>query len=407
MKKFIRNLSVFILIIVMMVAFSSSYASLNMDRLAYVLAIGIDTDEKNKMQVTFQFSTSAASSESGSNEKTPFVINTVTASSLSNAVNLMNAYLGKELNLSHCKIIIFSEEFASLGISDEIYTLTNDTQLRPTANILITKCTAKTYMEQTNPELEKTIYKYYDTLTNSSSYTGYIPDATLGSFFNTLICRTCDSYAILAGVGAKDSGSTNNEDTQKNSDIKAGSAPINGQNSAENIGIAVFKSDKLVGELNALETISFLTMRNELNNFLISVPDPLNNNSFLDIYVSPSFSNNIKVYTDTQSPYVKLKIKLTGKIHSMSTNSDYLSSETLKEISNSCNSYLEYTFKNYLYKTSKEFKSDITNLGKYALKNFLTWDDYEEYNWLDNYQNAYFDVEVDTSIESSMLITET
>ena len=28
------------------------------------------------------------------------------------AINLLNSYIGKEINLSHCSLIIFSEEFA-------------------------------------------------------------------------------------------------------------------------------------------------------------------------------------------------------------------------------------------------------------------------------------------------------
>ena len=60
-----------------------------------------------------------------------------------------------------------------------------------------------------------------------------------------------------------------------------------------------------------------------------------------------------------------------------------------------------------MYKTSKDFKSDINGFGKFALKNFITIQDFDQYNWLDNYQNAFFDVEVDTSIKSGMLITET
>ena len=46
-------------------------------------------------------------------------------------------------------------------------------------------------------------------------------------------------------------------------------------------------------------------------------------------------------------------------------------------------------------------------MGKAALKNFFTTQEYESYYWLDNYKNAFFDVEVDSSVKSGMLITET
>jgi len=406
MNRFLKPIFIVVLIIIFILAFSSSYSNLSMDHLAYVLAIAVDTSDTNKLEVSFQFSSPLPAENSGS-EKANTVINTVTASSLSNAINLVNGYLGKQVNLSHCKVIIFSEELASQGIADEIYTLINDTQIRPSANIIISKCTAKYYLEETKPELENLISKYYETFTNSSNDTGYIPDATIGNFFNNLICKTCEPYAILGGVSFSNSENNNKEiDSQKDYTIKANDSSIQGENSAENIGVAVFKGDQLVGELNALECISFLNIRNKIDRFLISVPDPLDQNRYLDIYITPVHSPTIKVDTSSPTPFVKLKFSFSGRIYSMSQDSNYLSSEVLEAISNSCNRYLETTFSNYLYQSSKAFKSDINGLGKYALQNFFTTKEFENYDWSKNYQDAFFDVEVDTSIKSSLLINE-
>lgn len=161
------------------------------------------------------------------------------------------------------------------------------------------------------------------------------------------------------------------------------------------------------GKLDASETISFLATRNKVERFLISIPDPNNNEKYIDIYLSPQCSTNIKIDTSSSSPYIKLKFKFTGRIYSMSNDSNYLSTDVLNSISSSCNKQLESMFSDFLYKTSKDLKSDICGLGKYSLSNFLTTSEFENYDWLDNYRNAFFDVEVDTSIKSGMLITET
>ncbi len=407
MNKLIRNLFIFILIIVFIVAFSSSYLSLSIDNLAYVLAIGIDKSDQNQLQVTFQFSATTSPSESGSTKKTPSIINSVTASSISTAINLMNSYMGKELNMSHCKIIIFSEELASEGISEEIYTLINDTQIRPSSNLVISKCSAKTYLEKTSPELENLIAKYYEILTNSSKYTGFMPDSTIGDFFNSLICKTCEPSAMLGGLATENSSNQGDTDNQKDYNVKANETPIEGENGSENVGIAAFHEDRLVGELSALETISFLTVRNKIDRFLVSVPDPENPNTYLDIYLMPKGSTSVAVDTATSSPYIKVKTGFTGRIYSMSNDSKYLEPDVLNNISEACNQYLESVFSAYLYKTSKEFKSDINGFGKYALGNFFTTQEFDHYDWLRNYQNAFFEVEVDTSVKSGMLITET
>ena len=407
LNKIARNLFIFILVIVFIMAFSSSYLSLSIDNLAYVLVIGIDKGKDNHLEVSFQFSTASKASESGSTEKTPTVMDSVEAPSLSTAINLMDSYMGKELNLSHCKVIIFSEELAEEGISEEIYTLINDSQVRPSANIVVSKCNAKLYMEQTSPELENLISKYYEIFTNSSKYTGFKPDATIGDFFNAIICKTCEPVAILGGLSTEKPQNQTSNHIQENYNVKSNQTPIEGENGSENIGIAAFKDDKLVGELCALETTTYLAIKNEVDRFLVSIPDPDDVTSYIDIYLYPKGPTSIDIDTSSSSPFVKVKAGFTGKIYSMSSNSQYLDSEILNNLSETCNKYLESVFSDYLYKTSKDFKSDINGFGKYALANFFTTQDFNDYNWLNNYQNAFFEVEIDTSVKSSMLITET
>ena len=117
MNKLLSKIFIFALIVMFIIGFSNSYFSLNIDNLAYVLALGIDKGDDNNLKVSFQFSTPVSSSESGSSEPVKTMVNTTSASSISTAINLMNSYLGKQINLSHCKVIIFSEELAYEGIS--------------------------------------------------------------------------------------------------------------------------------------------------------------------------------------------------------------------------------------------------------------------------------------------------
>lgn len=180
-----------------LVAFSSSYNALSIDKLAYVVAIGIDTSDKEKYSFSFQFTNVTSPTEAGNAEKSPSIVNTVDASSLSSAINLMNTYIGKKLNLSHCKVIVFSEEIATNGISEQIYTLMNDTQIRPSSYIVISKCNAQYYIENSKPILENLITKYYDIFPSSSNYTAFTSNSTIGEFFNNLENQSINPTAIL------------------------------------------------------------------------------------------------------------------------------------------------------------------------------------------------------------------
>ena len=101
-----KAFAIFILTLLILVATTSYYGIRGIDNLAYVVAIGIDKGEKEAYKVTFQFTTGTSGQSS---EQNPSIINSVEASSIDIAINLMNAYISKELNLSHCKVIVFSE----------------------------------------------------------------------------------------------------------------------------------------------------------------------------------------------------------------------------------------------------------------------------------------------------------
>lgn len=211
----------------------------------------------------------------------------------------------------------------------------------------------------------------------------------------------------MGGINSEKRESPTNINPEKDSSSMSNESLLSGQMGTENIGLAVFKDDYLVGELNSIETLSFLATRNDVNGFLVSIPDPQNQDSYIDIYLTPyrNTSTNVKIVNG--SPYISLKYYFSGRIQSMKEDSNYLSNQTLTTISNYCNSYLESIFNAYLYKTSKELNSDINGFGKIAKSNFITTKDFEDYNWLEKYKDSFFDVKVETSIKSGFLLSDT
>lgn len=400
----IKKIFIFILVIIFTFSFSACYNSLNLSNYAFAVALGIDKSTSNKLKITFEFLSTSPSSDSVS-ETTP-VINSVDCSSVTNGINIMNAYLGKKVNLSHCKLIIFSEELAKEGISDEIYSLINEVQIRPTANIVVSKCNTKYYIENSIPSLENLIPKYYEIFPNTSEYTGYTCNATIGDFFNSLACNSYSSYAILGGIKTSDNNSSSSQSSDVSS-IKSNESPITGTRASQNIGLAVFKDDKLTGELSAIETICFLNLRKKIDSFLVSIPDPQNNNSKIDIYLTPNSTHDINISFVNGSPYIKIKLEFSGKIYSMKKGSEYLNTDVLNSISNSCNSYLESQFSNYLYKTSTVFESDINGFDLYSLSKFNTSTEFNSYDWLNNYKNSTFSIDINTIMDSGFLLTQT
>ena len=405
MKKFFIKIFILILIIIFFISFSYSYKALNIENLAFVVALGIDTSDSKVIKVTFQFVNPPSTSES-SNQYTEIFQDTVDCNSIPNAINIMNSYLARKIDLSHCRNIVFSEEIAKDGISNHIYTLMNDVQVRPTSNIIVTTCTANEYIKNSKPILETSITRYYDLFPNSGHYTSYVSNASIGNFYNALVCNSCEPYTILGGVSsASEIGSQST--VSSDSDIKSGSSPISGLRSSENIGMAAFKHDKLIGELDAIETVCFHILKNNINSFIVSVPSPKDSNTKIDLLITPNGDTKIKVNIVNGSPYIKIDGAFNAKIYSMDENASYLNPSVLNSLSNTCNKYLEDILLNYLYKTSVEFKSDISCIGKYALSNFSTNSEFKNYNWVNNYVNSTFKVTVNTIVDSGFLLNKT
>ena len=116
-KNFVKIIVFFILLIIFINAFSESYVSHSLTNLAYVLALGIDVGEKAKLKITAQFSKATAFDSGGgsSDSSGQIVMVSGEADSIFSGINLLNSYIGKELNLAHCNVVVFSEELAKNG----------------------------------------------------------------------------------------------------------------------------------------------------------------------------------------------------------------------------------------------------------------------------------------------------
>ena len=174
----------------------------------YVVGIGVDIGENDVLKLSFQIATPASlqggsggskgsSSSSSSSESSTYIINTVECNSVDTGLNLINSHISKNLNLSHCKVIVFSEALAYQGISEYLYTLVNKIDLRPDCNVIVSRCSSEYFLQSTKPVFEKLASSYYEVTYSSSQYTGYVANLKLEDFFNSMSDTDSEAYAIL------------------------------------------------------------------------------------------------------------------------------------------------------------------------------------------------------------------
>lgn len=415
------------IIIFCAVAFSGYLHEQDINDLAYVIAIGFDVGNDDKLKLTFQISIPSANSSgssgggdgSSSSEKgvSDTLNQTVECNSFNSGLNTANNIISKRLNLSHCKFIIFSEELASQGISDYIYTLENNIELRSNCNILVSTSTAEEFINSSTPILEHSTSKYYEIITTASRYSGYTSNATLNTVYTSIADDFSETSTMLGNVqkdeSSEDESSSSGDSSSEESGSSGGNSSSSGQTSSENGmttdiiigGIAVFKKDKLVGTLSKEETIPYLIVTDKLKECVVSIPSPFSEGNYIDlhIYDFSKTKNNVKL--DSSGPQITTDVTLKSTILSNDFDFDSSSKEDIEKIISVASDHLKNQIINYYEKTAREFKSDITGLGKYAVYKFPTINDWENYNWPEKFETATFDVNVEVNIESSYFIS--
>ena len=442
MKNLVKWIVFIITSLIFLYAFSDSYNLQNIDNLDYVIALGVDTipDSKN-LSISFEFANLSSFSENSSSKDTKPIVNTVEAPSISNAINTMNAYLGKQLNLSHCKVIVFSKDFAETGILKQVSVIMHNAQIRPTTNIVVAEDNANLYLKNSVSSLEQVLTKYYDVFPTSSEYTGFTSDIPLGEFYESLLDPHIGTVAILgtkSNVSTKSQQSSENEDssqdessskesgsseeksssessekeTKPNEDavgdkkdkITESNSILEGDRGTENVGLAVFRDDKYVGNLSAHDTLWYSLLKGEVDKFLVSIEDPFNKGEQIDITITSLSNVTFNVDVSEDIPKITVKFHLKGK--SINDITDASFDEAIDKLNTNLKQYLEDQILKYLYKTSKEFNSDIEDFYRVARKHFLTLQDFENYNWCEKYKDAEFSVEFNDKIVSNVLIEQ-
>ena len=453
MSKNLTSIIVFVILLVIFSnAFSASYTSRNISNLAYIFALGIDKGENAKMKISAQLSKIATSTGGGgsSGEGNNPILISCEANSIFSGINLLNTYIGKELNLAHCSVFVFSKEFAQDGISSEIYSLINNEEVRPSTNLVLSTCDAYDYLKNSNPNLERLTTKYYETFSITDRFTGYISNITIGNFYNTLASKDEEATAILGGLNSaarsensksssnsnksdssdteklssESSGSSNSSNNSSNEssnqssqeqessiinpeDLTAGTSSASGKRGTENIGLAVFENDKFRGELTATETICHLLINNDLDSCIISIGNPIVESEKMELQLFPSKKTKITINIIDGIPHISIKLYLNADVMTLEQDIDYEIPETLEKISSTAKDYLKNEFDKYLNKVSKEYNCDIDEFYTKAIGHFATIPEWENFNWKEKFKNAVFNVDLDFNVTSSLLVTKT
>jgi len=301
MKKIIL---IFAMIITVLITVSENYDARSVETLSYVIAIGLDKSESEKEELKLTIQIAKPDTSEGSGTKIKSEIATVDCNSFNLGLAMLNLSNANELNLSHCTVIIISEELAKEGIESFIDTLANNIEIRPTCNILISKDSAEEFLSVTS-EIEDISSKFYNSFVNSAKTISYTTPCQLSDFYSSLRDDVRAPRALYSFI---------HEDT------------------IETLGLAAFKDYKMVGQLSGLDTLCYNILTNNFEEATIEVYNPQEPSIPLSVNLTHLEDTEIKVKFQDNIPKVTCNININAKILSGSKNYDYSTEESLRVI---------------------------------------------------------------------------
>ena len=377
LKKFI----LLILIFIILFSFTGCYNTTGIDRQYFVVSFGIDLAENDLIKFSLQIpSSSSSSSESSSSaQASSYQLYSVEGETIDECISILNNYLNKKLNFSHCSALILSEEIAKEGIEPFINTLTNNTELRHSCEIIISSSTALDVLEKVANSGEVFSARLFDYLSTSAQYTGYTIQSTFGDFFQALDNDYYSPSCIYASV---------NDDTVQTN------------------GIAIFNNSIMIGHIDVSNSISHLIVTNDLDTCTITIDNPFEENEKLDLDISLYKNTEIKIDIINSSPLITLTIYPEGTIRSSGSIFNYIDNNNITSVEHATTNYLEKILKDYLYTISKKYNSDIVGFKGIYQSTFPTKKEFDKVHWDEIFKDSYFKINLKTKINSSNLFNK-
>jgi len=403
-----KTISITLIVVILVTMLTGCYDSIEPDGIVYILAVGLDKGVKDKLRLTVEFhtmkggsSSSMSSSSGGGGMGGNYPTITVDAPSFYTGINMINSSLPRRLNFMHAKYLVISEEMAKAGVSTYIAPIIRYREIRRSMHVIVAKGSACKFLEENQSFIGSTLSKTMELQVKGPTDTGYFPHTTLNTFYDGIKSTYRQPIAILGGLN--DSNSYQ-EDGEKASAFQspegqyyAGEIPRKGGSKAELYGTAVFDGDKMVGELTGDETRLLMMLMGDFKRGFFTIKDPKMPQYVVPLDVQTSRKTEIHVDIKNGKPYINAEIELEGNILAIQSMINYEDLSLKPLLEKAFEQQVKSEMDALIDKCKKE-KSDVFGFGTVACSKFLTIQDWEQYNWNKQFENAEVTVNVTFTI---------
>lgn len=388
----------FVFAVISLILLTGCWDKFELEEHAYVVVLGLDKREDNLIDITFQIANpQVGSTDIGTAQsEVPSDVVTITATDILAAKELSNSIVSRKMSFRHLQTIIVGEELAKSDLVNHVLASAMfEPEVRYDISLHISKEKAKDFIHKNKPKLETRPHKYYAFMEQRWKDTGYVPYATLNSYFERL-----QDGLFLAPYATTE---REENEPKKQGGYLAGEVPQQAGDPVQMIGSAVFKNGKMIDTINSRETrISlFLRPRTLTKNVADTFPDPIDENYQIAVRIIEAQSPEIQINTKKEPAEVNVTLPVKLQIFSDPSLANYsLNMENQSLLRKSLKEEMEKRAEELVKKTQEEYKAEPFLWSLKARKEFKTWREYDDYNWDKKYVTANVKVNYDVEIES-------
>lgn len=384
---------------------SGCWDSKEIDRRAYVIALGIDNAEKesNRIQITMVVANPAYGPQNqGNGEEAPREIISFLADDFIAAKDTANTIISKQITYDTLSDIIISEDFArEEDFVRFIYDASKDSEVRRDVELIVSKEDAYTFLVNTKPVIEKESNRYFKLIRERGQEVGMIPTDSQLLYYSRITEAGNDLFlATYATTDNVDEPAPGQYDGQ----FKAGELYFKGEvNETQFAGAAVFKNGKMIDTMMGAESHLASLMNDTLGseNLVMSIPDPFDKKYRLSIQINKRENTEVEMNLTNGTPTIDISLSLLANVltnHSMTNYHNH--PENVKKLEEHITSSLEKEMVDFIERTQDEFKANPFGWSLTARKQFLTNKEFEEFDWMKQYPDAEINLHLDVKDEN-------
>jgi len=302
---------------------------------------------------------------------------------LLDAIRSMINITGKRLYWAHADVVVISRDLAEEGVAPLIDLIGRDQEIREEMYVVISKNKAKDLLKAEVAVEGMHSFNIDNMLKHQKSIT-VSPEVMVYELHNILISEGISPALPAFGIVSN-----------------------SGKKTLELIGVAVFKSDKLVGFLDREESKYFCFASDKVDKGVLTEkmsPENQMSDITLEVFkskteVKPTYSNG-KLAMD-------IKIRTVASIAEIGTSINYISKKWREQLKKKAEESMKTSVEKLIKKVQNEYNSDIFGFGRIVKANMPSlWKQIGQ-DWDNLFKTLEVNVNVDITIKGSGVNSKT